>query len=224
MSQNIDPSEHPSRKSSEPVGSDSGTRRPRTIIEEGDSSSDSEATSQQVPSRSVSPLPAYGPATRSGPRVRVTARKSVPMPIRRTFHIPARDEAGPSRIRGQGGSSSSSSSSSSPSRTRSPPPVARPPPVVRAPIVHLRGMTPVERQEVTGIARNQQIHEHLIDYHDHMIDAIVDASGANSQTMGRVVGLLGRTVDSLHRLYIVVYLVMALVMVMLGWVIWWARF
>ncbi|KAJ9561552.1 hypothetical protein OSB04_006712 [Centaurea solstitialis] len=84
-------------------------------------------------------------------------------------------------------------------------------------------MTPVEHQEVTGIARNQRIHKHLIDYHDHMIDAIVDASGANSQTMGRVVGLLGSTADSLHRLYIVVYLVMALVVVMIGWAIWWAR-
>ncbi|KAJ9545153.1 hypothetical protein OSB04_024860 [Centaurea solstitialis] len=216
MSQNTDPSEHPSQKSSEPAGSDSGTRRPRTIIEERDSLSDRDAAPQQVPSRSVSPLPAYGPATQSGLRVRVTTRKSVPMPTRWTFHIPSRDEAGPSRVRGHSGSSSSSSSPSPSSRTRPspvapiarpppvapvarPPPVApvvRPPPVVRAPIVHLRGMTPVERQEVTRIARNQQIHEHLIDYHDHMIDAIVDASGANHQTVGRVVGLLGPTLVS----------------------------
>ncbi|KAJ9557142.1 hypothetical protein OSB04_011756 [Centaurea solstitialis] len=203
MSQNTVPYEHPSQKSSEPAGSDSGTRRPRTIIEERDSSSDSDATSQQVPSRSVSPLPAYGPATRSGPR---RPERVVVIIVLIVVFL-----ADPT-ITG--------------SPVARPPPVApvvRPPPVVRAPIVHLRGMTPVERQEVTRIARNQQIHEHLIDYHDHMIDAIADASGANNQTMGRVVGLLGRTMDSLHCLYIVVYLVMALVMVMLGWVIWWVR-
>ncbi|KAJ9544811.1 hypothetical protein OSB04_024518 [Centaurea solstitialis] len=214
-----------------PARSDSSARRPRTIIEEGDSSSDSDATSHQVPSRSVSPPPAYGPATRTGLRVRTTARKSVPMPTRMTFRIPTGDGAGPSRVRGQGGSSSSSSTSSSPPPYRPSPvapvlrplpvaPIPRPPPVVRAPIVYLRGMTPVERQEVARLARGQHIHEHMIDHHDHMIGALIDAVGVDSQQMNRIVALLGHTKASLNHLYTIVYMVIALAVILFAWTVW----
>ncbi|KAJ9543842.1 LOW QUALITY PROTEIN: hypothetical protein OSB04_023549 [Centaurea solstitialis] len=174
------------------------------------------------------------PAARTGLRIRTTARKSVPLPIRMTLRAPAGDGAGPSRGRGQGGSSSSSSSPSSsgsppPYRPSSPvPPAARPPPVARpspvprpphmarTPVLCLRGMNPTERQEVARLARGQGIHEHMIDHHDHMIDSLIDVAGADSQQLTRVVTLLGHTMDSLHHLYSVVYAVVALVVLLIG--------
>jgi len=204
MSQTTDPSEHPSQKSSEQARGDSEATKPRTIIEEHDTSSDSDASSHRASSRSATPIRPYGPETQYGLGGRVTARKSVPIPIRRTFHIPARDEAGPSRVRSRR--------------------VTPPPPVARAPVVRPSGMTPLERYEVSGMARDMWMHETLLDHHDHMIDAVIDMTGASSQTMGRVVGLLGHTVAYVHHLYMVVYLVMALVLVMFGWVIWRTRY
>ncbi|KAJ9544413.1 hypothetical protein OSB04_024120 [Centaurea solstitialis] len=135
--------------------------------------------------------------------------------------------------RGRGGSSSSSSSSTSasppPYRPSSPvAPVARPPPVGRpslvprpphmahAPVLCLRGMTPTERQEVARLARAQGIHEHMIDHHDHMIDSLIDVAVADSQQLTRVVTLLSHTMASLHHLYTVVYLVVALVVLLFG--------
>ncbi|KAJ9544191.1 hypothetical protein OSB04_023898 [Centaurea solstitialis] len=228
-----DPYERPSRNPSEPARSGSSARRPRTIIEEGDSLSDSDATSHPVPSRSVSP-PVYGPATRTELRVRTTARKSVPMPTRMTFRIPTGDGAGPSQVRGQGGSSSSSSSTSSsppPYRPSAvlprPPPVApvpRPPPVVRAPVMCLRGMTPAERQEVARLARGQDIHEHMIDHHNHMIDSLINVAGADSQQLTRVVALLSHTMASLSHLYTIVCMMIALAMILIAWTVWGARF
>ncbi|KAJ9552539.1 hypothetical protein OSB04_016584 [Centaurea solstitialis] len=201
MSQETDPSEHPSQGSSE---HHSGAPRSLTAIQEHDTSSDSDADSHRAPIRS-----ATGPT--------LWTRDPV---------WPQGDGAGPSWVRGQGGSSSSSSSSSSSrssSRTRTPPPIARPPPAVHAPIVHLGGMTPVERHEVARIARGQRIHESLIDHHDHMIDSLIDVAGADSQQLTRVVALLSHTMASLHHLYTVVYMVMALVVIMFGWAIWRAR-
>ncbi|KAJ9547191.1 hypothetical protein OSB04_019734 [Centaurea solstitialis] len=135
MSQETDPSEHPSQGSSE---HHSGAPRSLAAVREQDTSSDSDADSHRAPSRSATSVRPYGPETQYGLRGRVTARKSVPLPTQWHFRIPSGDGAGPSRVRGQGGSSSSSSSSSSSppsSRTRTPPPVARPPPIARPPLV-----------------------------------------------------------------------------------------
>ncbi|KAJ9547141.1 hypothetical protein OSB04_019684 [Centaurea solstitialis] len=222
MSQETDPSEYRSHGSPEHPRSESGASRSRTAVPKRDSYSDSDADSHR-------PVP----AARAGLRIRTTARKSVPIPARMTFRIPAGDGAGPSRVRGRGGSSSSSSSSSgspppyrpsSPiARVSRPPPVARPPPiapiprhphVARAPVLFLRGMTPTERQEVARLARGQSIHEHMIDHHEHMIDSLLGVAGADSQQLSRVVALLGHTMDSLCHLYTLVYMVIALAIIL----------
>ncbi|KAJ9561691.1 hypothetical protein OSB04_006851 [Centaurea solstitialis] len=131
MSQETDPSEYQSHGSPEHPRSENGAPRSHTAVQERDPYSDSDADSHRVPTRPV-------PATRTGLRVRTTARKSVPMPTQMTFCIPTGDGAGPSRVRGQGGSSSSSSASPPPYRPSSPiarvprpPPVARPPPIAQ---------------------------------------------------------------------------------------------
>ncbi|KAJ9536401.1 hypothetical protein OSB04_un000414 [Centaurea solstitialis] len=72
--------------------------------------------------------------------------------------------------------------------------------MVRAPVMCLRGMTPGERQEVARLARGQDIHEHLLDHHDHMIDSLLDVAGADSQQLSRIVTLLSHTMASLHHL------------------------
>src|SRR5581483_9588053 len=176
MSQETDPSENQSLGSHEPSRSRSVAPRSQSLDRERDPYSVDDADSRR-------PVP----AARTGLRIRTTARKSVPLPIRMTLRAPAGDGAGPSRVRGRGGSSSSSSSSSSASpppyrpsspiaRVSRPPPVARPPPiapiprhphVARTPVLCLREMTPTERQEVARLARGQDIHEHMIDHHDH---------------------------------------------------------
>ncbi|KAJ9557239.1 hypothetical protein OSB04_011853 [Centaurea solstitialis] len=243
MSQETDPSEHQSLGSHGPSRSRSVASRSQTIDRERDPYSDSDADSHQVPVRPASPARPYGPETHYGLRGRRTARKSVPLPTRMTFRIPSGDGAGPSRVRGQGGSSSSSSSSSStssgspppyrpsspiprvarPSPDARPPPVVQPPPiapvprhppVARAPVLCLRGMTPLERQEVERLARGQDIHEHMIDHHDHMIDSLIGVAGADSQQLSRVVALLGHTMDSLSHLYTLVYVVIALAIIL----------
>ncbi|KAJ9544262.1 hypothetical protein OSB04_023969 [Centaurea solstitialis] len=244
MSQETDPSEHQSLGSHGPSRSRSVASRSQTIDRERDPYSDSDADSHQVPVRPASPARPYGPETHYGLRGRRTARKSVPLPTRMTFRIPSGDRVGPSRVRGQGGSSSSSSSSSSSTSSGSPPPyrpsspiarVARPspdarpppvvqpppiapvprhPPVARAPVLCLRGMTPLERQEVERLARGQDIHEHMIDHHDHMIDSLIGVAGADSQQLSRVVALLGHTMDSLSHLYTLVYIVIALAIIL----------
>ncbi|KAJ9547047.1 hypothetical protein OSB04_019590 [Centaurea solstitialis] len=246
MSHETDPSEYRSHGSPKHPGSENGNSRSRTTVPERDPYSDSDADSHQVPARSASPARPFGPETRYGLRGRRTARKSVPLPTRMTFRIPTGDGAGPSRVRGQGGSSSSSSSSSSGSpppyrpsspivRVPPPPPVARPPPDVRppplgpapryphmarAPVLCMRGMTPTERQEVARLARGQDIHEHLLDHHDHMIDSLLGVAGADSQQLTRIVALLSHTMASLHHLYTVVYLVVTVVVLLLLWAVW----
>ncbi|KAJ9544991.1 hypothetical protein OSB04_024698 [Centaurea solstitialis] len=229
MSQETDPSENQSLGSHEPSRSRSVAPRSQPIDRERDPYSDDDADSHR---------PVL--AVQTGLRIRATARKSVPLPIRMTLRAPTGDGAGPSRVRGQDGSSSSSSSSSSsgsppPYRPSSPvPPVARPPPaarpppvarpspvprpphMARTPVLCLRGMSPTERQEVARLARGQGIHEHMIDHHDHMIDSLIDVAGADSQQLTRVVTLLGHTMDSLHHLYSVVYAVVALVVLLFG--------
>ncbi|KAJ9536801.1 hypothetical protein OSB04_un000025 [Centaurea solstitialis] len=236
-SEETDPSENQSLGSHEPSRSRSVAPRSQPIDRERDPYSDDDADSHQ-------PVP----AVRTGLRIRTTARKSVPLPVRMTLRAPAGDGAGPSRVRGHGGPSSSSSSSSSsgsppPYRPSSPvPPVARPPPaarpppvarpspvprpphMTRAPVLCLRGMSPTERQEVARLARGQGIHEHMIDHHDRMIDSLINVAGADSQQLTRVVTLLGHTMDSLHHLYSVVYAVVALVVLLFGWAVWRARF
>ncbi|KAJ9546999.1 hypothetical protein OSB04_019542 [Centaurea solstitialis] len=88
--------------------------------------------------------------------------------------------------------------------------------MARAPVLYLRGMTPTERQEVARLARGQGIHEHMIDHHDHMIDSLINVAGADSQQLTRVVTLLSHTMASLHHLYTMVYLVVALVVLLFG--------
>ncbi|KAJ9535927.1 hypothetical protein OSB04_un000907 [Centaurea solstitialis] len=249
MSHETDPSEYRSHGSPEHPGSENGNSRSRTAVPERDPYSDSDADSHQVPARSASPARPFGPETHYGLRGRRTARKSVPLPTRMTFRIPTGDGAGPSRVRGQGGSSSSSSSSSSgspppyrpsspivrvppPQPAARPPPFARPPPIApiprhphmaRAPVLCLRGMTPTERQEVARLARGQDVHEHLLDHHDHMIDSLLGVAGADSQQLSRIVALLSHTMASLHHLYTVVYLVVTVVVLLLMWAVWRVR-
>ncbi|KAJ9544989.1 hypothetical protein OSB04_024696 [Centaurea solstitialis] len=200
-SEETDPSENQSLGSHEPSRSRSVAPRSQPIDRERDPYSDDDADSHR---------PVL--AVRTGLRIRATARKSVPLPIRMTLRAPTGDGAGPSRVRGQDGSSSSSSSSSSsgsppPYRPSSPvPPVARPPPaarpppvarpspvprpphMARTPVLCLRGMSPTERQEVARLA----------------------------EQLTRVVTLLGHTMDSLHHLYSMVYAVVALVVLLFG--------
>ncbi|KAJ9544906.1 hypothetical protein OSB04_024613 [Centaurea solstitialis] len=211
MSQETDPSEYRSQGSHEHPRSGNTAPRSHTADRERDPCSDNDSDAD-----SHRPLQ----ATRPGLRVRTTARKSVPLPTRMTFRVPAGDGAGPSRVRGLGGSSSSSPSSSSTSpppyrpsspiaRVPRPSPVARPPPIApvprrppmdRAPVLCLRGMTPTERQEVARLARGQGIHKHMIDHQDHMIGSLIDMAGADSQQLTRVVTLLGHITASLHHL------------------------
>lgn len=206
MSQTNDPSEHPSQKSSESAGSDSSTRRPRTNIEEHESS-DSDAPSQQVPSRSVSPLPAYGPATRYGLRCRVTARKSVPIPIKRTFHIPSRDDAGPSRT-GKW------------SRT----PTPSPPPGERTPIPRPAEQNLIEQRRIADLTSDVRFHGSMLGHHDRTLDSLVAMMGASSQATHRVINVLEHTMASVHQLYIIVYLLMAVLVIMIGWLVLRSRF
>ena len=200
MSSYSDPSEHSEDSSY--------FDKPRTIIEERDSSSnESEATSRQTPSRLVTQGPKPFAQAVYGIRGRVTARKSVPIPVRRTFRIPPRDEAGPSGIRGR-------------SQTPSPSP---PPPEDRAPVARPTGMTLTERYMFSGMSNDMQIHQMLIDHHDQSIDALMNLMAVSGQTMNRVIDVLGHTMASVHRLYLMVYLLMAMVVILLGWMIIWVR-
>ena len=75
------------------------SRRTLETTEDDDPSEDRDATTDRFPTRSTTPASDPPPQLARRPRVRVTARKSVPLPIRRTFTFPHRDEAGPSRPR-----------------------------------------------------------------------------------------------------------------------------
>lgn len=85
-------------------------------------------------------------------------------------------------------------------------------------------MTPAEHLEVARLARGQDIHEHMIDHHDRMIDSLIHAAGAESQQLTRVVALLSHTMASLSHLYTIVYMVIALVVILMAWTAWGARF
>ena len=63
--------------------------------EEYDPSEDSDMATDQSLTRFATPAPKPSPQPAHGPRVRVTARKSVPVLVRSTFTIPRRDETGP---------------------------------------------------------------------------------------------------------------------------------
>ncbi|KAJ9542421.1 hypothetical protein OSB04_028927 [Centaurea solstitialis] len=212
MSHESDPSEYRSHGSPEHPGSENGNSRSRTAVPERDPYSDDDADSRPVP------------AVRTGLRIRTTARKSVPLPTRMTFRIPTGDGAGPSRDpRRLIDRRRRSFEYLHPPPVARPSPVPRPPHMARAPVLCLKGMTPTERQEVARLARGQDIHEHLLDHHDHMIDSLLGVAGADSQQLTRIVALLSHTMASLHHLYTVVYLVVTVVVLLLLWTVWRVR-
>ena len=133
----------------------SQSRRDRSILEDTDPSEHSyhrddiaDSPTRSVTSRSRSATPIPEPPSRSGywTGVRVTARKSVPLPIRRTFTIPHRDEAGPSRIRDRS--------------------VRPPPPENRASVVPRTGMTPSEYYMFSSVMGEVQAHRMLVNHHE----------------------------------------------------------
>jgi hypothetical protein len=138
-----------------------------------------------------------------GTRVRVTARKSVPIPIRRTFNIPFRDEAGPSRIR---------------DRSLTPPP-----PQARVSTDRPTGMTPYENYMFSGMAHDTQIHRMKIESHDQLIQGLTNMLVTNVETMNKTIEVLAHTLATVRQLYSYVYLLMAMMLVMLGWMLIWVR-
>ena len=191
----------------------SQSRRGWSVSEDTDPSEHSyhsddiaDSSTRSVTSRSRSATPIPEPPSRSGywTGVRVTARKSVPLPIRRTFTIPHRDEAGASRIR---------------DRSVTPPP----PPEDRAPVVPRTGMTPSEHYMFSGVMSEVQAHRMLVNHHEHSIDSLMNMMAANSESMDKIVELLVRARASVHRLYSLVFLLMAMMMIILGWMILWVR-
>ncbi|KVH82794.1 hypothetical protein Ccrd_025477 [Cynara cardunculus var. scolymus] len=142
-----------------------------------------------------------------GTRVRVTARKSVPIPIRRTFSIPHRDEAGPSRTRDR-------------SVTPPPPP---PPPEDRAPVARPTGMTPTKSYMFSGMTHDVLTHRMKLESHDHLIEGFTNMMATHHETMNKTIELLVHTMVSVRRLYSYVFLLMMIMMVILGWMILWVR-
>ena len=153
MSYSTAPSEY---SADESVYITSRPRRNPSTNEEHDPLEDSDAATRETPTRSSTPvLPPPAPehpqpATRV-PRVRVTARKRVPIPVRVTLRVPPRVEEEPSR-----------------SRTRS----MTPPPVTGVPVGRPQGMTPTKSRWVLGMALDVRSHEYRLDQYHHFIDGL----------------------------------------------------
>ena len=117
MSHSTSPSEYSADESGYIT---SRLRRNHSTSEEYDPSEDSNATTNETPVQSSTPVSSL-PAL----RVQVTTRKSVPLPVRVTFPVPPRDGGDPSR-----------------SRTRG----VTPPPVTGVPVERPSGMTRFREQ------------------------------------------------------------------------------
>ena len=59
----------------------------------------------------------------------------------------------------------------------------------------------------------------LVNHHEHSIDSLMNMMAANSESMGKIVELLVRTRASVRQLYSLVFLLMAMIMIILGWMI-----
>ncbi|KAJ9553018.1 LOW QUALITY PROTEIN: hypothetical protein OSB04_017063 [Centaurea solstitialis] len=81
-------------------------------------------------------------------------------------------------------------------------------------------MTSSKRDELSGVSRDMRLHQTLIGHHDRTIDALVDMVGTSSQNMHRVIDALGHTMAFVQQLYMIAYLLMALLLVVFGWVMW----
>ena len=194
-------------------GGTSQSRRDRSVSEDTDPSEHSyhsddiaDSPTRSVTSRSRSATPILEPPPRSGygTGVRVTAHKCVPLPVRRTFTIPHRDEAGPSLIRDRS--------------------VTPPPPENWASVIPRTGMTPSEYYMFSGVMGEVQAHRMLVNHHEHSIDSFMNMMAAKSESMGKIVELLVRTRASVRQLYSLVFLLMAMMMIILGWMILWVRY
>lgn len=67
------------------------------------------------------------------------------------------------------------------------------------------------------------MHQTLLSHHDQSIDALMGMFTVSGQTMNKVIDALGRTMVSVHQLYSLVYLLMAMVVILLGVVLIWVR-
>jgi len=187
-------------------------RRDRSVSEDTDPSehsfdtADSSTRSATSRSRSATPIPEPPPRSVFGTRVRVTARKSVPIPIRRTFTIPPRDEAEPSRIR---------------DRSVTPP---LPPPEDRAPVARPAGMTPLENYWVTGMAREVEAHQMRLNAHDQQIDGLMGIMETNDEVLNKTRDVIVDLRRSIRRLYSYLAMMVVAFLVVLGLMVWWMMF
>ncbi|KAI3771265.1 hypothetical protein L6452_02425 [Arctium lappa] len=201
MSQSTDPTEY--------SADESGyiTSRPRgnpSTPEEYDSLEDSDAATTETPVRSPasvlpSPAPEHSPSATRGPRVRATARMSVPLPVRVTLPVPPRAEGEPSL-----------------SRTRS----VTPPPVIGVPIGHPSGMTVRENRLVLSMATDIQSHRERLDLHQHTIGGLFAIISSHSESLDRAVEVIVITRSAVRRLYAYLVLMAGVLVVVLGLLVW----
>ncbi|KVG94656.1 Transcription factor, K-box [Cynara cardunculus var. scolymus] len=129
----------------------------------------------ESPARSVTPIREPPPRSVYGTRVWVTARKSVPIPIQRTFSIPHRDYAGPSRTRDRS--------------------VTPSPPEDRTSVTRPTGMTPTESYVFSGMTHDVLIHQMKLESHDHLIKGLTNMMTTHHETMNKTIELLAYTME-----------------------------
>ncbi|KAI3702064.1 hypothetical protein L6452_27698 [Arctium lappa] len=192
MSHSSSPSESPSEES----GHISSQSRRASTSDNYDPSEHSYSGSELSPSRSSS-LVSAPPQSASRARVRTTARISIPAPVRETFIIPSRDEAGPSRLRVR----RDAPSPSQVARTAGQP----------------TGMSALESFWVSGLSRELEISKTRLDHYGQSLDKVIGMLHTQDQTMNGVMIMLAESRRVIQRLYAGLALVLGALIVIMGW-------
>ncbi|KAJ9546686.1 hypothetical protein OSB04_019229 [Centaurea solstitialis] len=182
------------------------TSRPRRdppSIEEEDPSEDSDAATSETPVRSPAPVPPP-PAPRSAPeipppvprglRIRTTARKSVPLPMRVTLTDSPRTEGETSRL----GARSETTQV-----------------VTGVPMGHPPGMTAEQARLVRDMARGLDSQRSTLDHHRYILGSVTEILDAHNQHLTRAMqtAIAARRAVRMLSQYLLVVVIM---MVLLG--------
>lgn len=180
MSSSSTPTEHSADESGYVT---SRPRRDPPIVEEEDPSEASDEANSGTPIRSpvsVIPPPVIPSPAPRGPRVRVTARKSVPLPRRVTFATPSRTEGETSGQR-------------APSET--------PPIVTGLPASLTQGMTPAEGTWVRGMEHELYTLRSRMDQHHYVMGNLTEILDAHNRHILRVTEAANAARRIIRRLY-----------------------
>ncbi|KAJ9539536.1 hypothetical protein OSB04_032269 [Centaurea solstitialis] len=182
------------------------TSRPRRdppSIEEEDPSEDSDAATSETPVRSPAPVPPP-PVPRAAPeipppaprglRIRTTARKSVPLPMRVTLTDPPRTEGETSRL----GARSETTQV-----------------VTGVPMGHPPGMTAEQARLVRDMARGLDSQRSTLDHHRYILGSVTEILDAHNQHLTRAMQTAiaaRRAVRMLSQYLLVAVIMMVLIM------------